>query len=169
MGYRCVVKVGREEPCVVIVRRGSRLIAKQARNRNDRRPRLYGERRCGVVQVVRRDRQAQGSRSRIEAVAAKIAVSQRRGVRGGKTSSEAPDCAWRPSNVKPEPPADSIAVMVSCAPWRSCRWCAPTRAPFSAQSDSGASTDPAAGPCHQGDFPVSRDICRVLSFAIFSF
>ena len=68
----------------MIERRCSRLVAKQACNRNDRGPRLYGERRCGVTEVVRSDRQAQCSRSRIEAVASKIAVSQRRAVRGGE-------------------------------------------------------------------------------------
>jgi len=45
---------------------------------------MYGQRRCGVTEVVRSDRQAQCSRSRIEAVAAEIAVTQRRGVRGGE-------------------------------------------------------------------------------------
>jgi len=49
---------------------------------------MYGQRRCGVTEVVRSDRQAQCSRSRIEAVAAEIAVTQRRGVRGGETRSE---------------------------------------------------------------------------------
>ena len=59
-------------------------MAQYARNRNDRSPRLYGERRYGVTEVVRSDRQAQCSRSGIEAVASKIAISQRRAVRGGK-------------------------------------------------------------------------------------
>jgi hypothetical protein len=81
---RYVVKVGREEPCIVIERRRSRLVAKQACDGNHRSSRLYGQRRCGVAQVVRSDGQAQCSRSRIEAVAPKITVSHRRGVRGGE-------------------------------------------------------------------------------------
>ena len=82
--YRYVVKVGWEAPCIVIERRCSRLVAKQACDGNHRGPRLYGERRRGVTEVVRSDRQAQCSGSRIEAVASEIAVSQRRGVRGGE-------------------------------------------------------------------------------------
>ena len=92
--YCYVVKVGREEPCVVIERRrGSRLMAKQRRNRNYRGSRLYGERRCGVAQVVRSDLQAQCRRSRIEAVASKIAVSQRRGVRARSARPVSPVAA----------------------------------------------------------------------------
>ena len=40
--YRDVIKVGREEPCIVIERRCSRLVAKQPCNGNDRSSRLYG-------------------------------------------------------------------------------------------------------------------------------
>jgi hypothetical protein len=49
--YRYVVDVGREEACVVIERRGSRLVAKQACDGNDRGSRLYGERCCGVTNL----------------------------------------------------------------------------------------------------------------------
>jgi hypothetical protein len=53
--YRYVVKVGWEQPCIVIERRCSRLVAKQACNGNDRSSRLCGLRCRGVAQVVRSD------------------------------------------------------------------------------------------------------------------
>ena len=74
--YRYVVKVGWEEPCIVIERRCSRLVAKQACDGNHRGPRLYGERRRGVTEVVRSDRQAQCSGRRIEAVASEIEIGR---------------------------------------------------------------------------------------------
>ena len=61
---------------------GSRLVAKQAGDGNDGGPGLDGE-RCGcVAQVVGRELQTQCSGGRIEAIAAKIAVSKRCRARG---------------------------------------------------------------------------------------
>ena len=80
--YRDVVEIGRKEACVVIECRCSRLMAKQACNGDYRGSRVYGERRGGVAQVVRSDLQTHRGSGYIKAVAAKVAVSERRGVRG---------------------------------------------------------------------------------------
>ena len=53
--YRYIIKVGREQPCIVIERRRSRLVAKQACDGNDRGSRLSRKRCSGVTQVVRSD------------------------------------------------------------------------------------------------------------------
>jgi hypothetical protein len=70
-------QIGWEEARVEIEGGGSRFVAKQAGDGNDGGPGLDGE-RCGcVAQVVGRELQTQCSGGRIEAIAAKIAVSKR--------------------------------------------------------------------------------------------